>query len=193
MRTDSRITTFACPEPLCILQFREESEMIQHVVSTNHKYARTNTGMDKAVLCYAQQKHVQNLLLDTTTSGSNLNLNNVNRNYAQIFTRGWARKIRQAKRLTEKQKTFVTQLYLKGAASKIKLSAEQMADQMKDTMVDGEYYFRPEEYLDVKQIRSLISRLKKQDTETMQFSATCPDHEGILSYIDDIYDSVLDS
>lgn len=53
---------FPCPETLCILEFKTEDEMLCHVqCADNHQYVQIKSGMDKALLYYAQQKHLQNL------------------------------------------------------------------------------------------------------------------------------------
>lgn len=55
-------------------------------------------------------------------------------------------------------------LFDEGGAAKNKLSAEQMAQRMKDETIDGEFYFTPNEYLEPRQIRGLIAQLMKNET-----------------------------
>lgn len=166
--------------------------MISHTASGDHQYARTKTATDKAILYYAQQKHVLSSSTQTVTSPYLTDLEDSTKaNYLRIFTQGWARKVRVVKRFTPKQKDFIKHLYDRGALTKAKLSPEQMAQQLRDHMVDGKYFFKPEEYLQPKQIRGIISSLKKRDHATVEAVLGVSEDDGVVDHIEDICDSVL--
>lgn len=59
--TKNEHLNYPCREFLRVLEFNDENEMLHHVEGGNHQYAKINTGMDKAVAYYAQQKNVHNL------------------------------------------------------------------------------------------------------------------------------------
>lgn len=193
----SNSSRFVCPEALCMLDFQDESEMIAHVACGKHKYVKTASSLDEVVLFYAQQKQLYASNDSATPSGTSESMLDVedfcNENYKKKFIRGWARKVRRVRRLTEKQKGFITNLFNNGASSKTKLSAEQMAQAMKDHMVDGEYYFKPDEFMEPKQIRNLISRLKQNENQSKKSNNSLLEEDGILENIDEICDLLLDS
>lgn len=198
MMYDSRNSSkrFVCPETMCIMEFQDESELIAHVASGIHKYVKTASGLDKAILFYAQQKQLHASNEMATSSATSVPMLDVedfcNDKYKSVFTQGWARKVRRIRRLTDKQKSFITNLFKNGASSKTKLSAEQMAQLMKDKIIDGEHYFNPDELMEPKQIRNFISRLKKMESQPKNLDDRLLEEDGILENIDEICDSLLD-
>ncbi len=145
---------FSCPETLCILYFKTETEMFSHIATGAHKYVQKNV-IDEALLYYARQKHLK----CSSEEGTPSNYTNVERtivdhddvsiqNFVSIFPQGWARKVRRFRRWTPKQKSFIENLFQQGASNKVKFSAEQMAERMRDHMVDGAYYFYSDEYME---------------------------------------------
>src|ERR1700744_370208 len=143
--------------------------MFRHIETAAHEYATTKNTIDEALLYYAQQKQLQHLANEETSSiyaddkhmaTNDCEDNDITSNFVKMYAYGWARRVRRVRRLTDKQKTFIETLFNQGAAAKTKLSAEQMAERMH--MVDGKYYFHSDEYLETSQIRSLISRINKR-------------------------------
>lgn len=155
---------FQCPDVLCIMDFDSENDLFKHLDANSHEYIKTKTGMDKALLYYAQQKHLKNLVEGASVSNQSTAEYFIDDNsgFLNAFPKGWARKVRKKGRITVKQKAFIEDLFNWGASNKAKLSPEQMAERMREHMVDGAYYFRPEEFLLPNQIRSLISRINRQ-------------------------------
>lgn len=187
---------FICPEMLCISEFENENDMITHIASGSHKYPQIKTGMDKALLFYAQQKNVQNVPTQPTADYMQADcLADVNSTstalFHQTYTQGWARKVRRVVRMSSKQKDFIEQLFLKGATTKSKLSAEQMTERMKDEMIKGEYYFRPDEYLQTSQIRNLIARFKKLHYNPQNKLLVMSEDAGIEANIEEICDAIF--
>lgn len=168
MNCDSRKknTKYRCPDPLCISEFDSETDKNIHITADDHQYATPASGMDEAILCYATQKHIQNTSSHTPNS-SQMDIDDVdcfdlNHNeYLKVYVQGWARKKRIVQKVISKQKEFIEKLFINGARAKTKSSAEQMAERMKDELVDGSYYFLPTEYLDAKRIRNIITGLRK--------------------------------
>lgn len=97
------------------------------------------------------------------------------------------------KKITPKQREFIEKLFKNGTLSKVKLSAEQMADQMKDEMVDGNYYFSPIEYLDAKRIRNIIAGLRKKENSSSIAATPLSEDDSIEENLDEICESVLSS
>lgn len=112
--------------------------------------------------------------------------------FNKTYTQGWARKVRRVERMTSKQKNFIEQLFLKGTTQS-KLSAEQMTQRMRDEMVDGEYYFQPNEYLQASQIRNLIGRFKKRHYKPPNKLLVVSEYAGIEANIEEICDEILHS
>lgn len=187
--------SFPCSEPLCILQFNTESELHSHYATDNHQYVKTKTGIDKAILYFADQKHIQSVSTQETASEDmDVDQMRCNKPFLQTYCRGWARKIRKVCRFTVKQKEFIALLFKKGASTKNKLSAEQMAQMMKDEMVDGHHYFTPHEYLEPKRIRGLISQFKKKEVSQPESKVIAfSEEDGILHHMDEICDSLFES
>lgn len=189
-----------------MLQFSSESEVYDHVANGDHRYATAATGMDKAIVYYANQKHILN-----QDSNSYINESNdmvadddlSNTVFSTMYVNGWARKVRSVTKISSKQREFITKLFLNGANSRTKLSAEQMAERMKEEMVDGNYYFSPGEYMDPKRIRNLISTLKRkqQTSSTIErdperdnaddADGTLSEDEGIERNLESICDSMI--
>lgn len=69
-----------------------------------------------------------------------------------------------------------------------------MLDKMKNHMVNGQYYFCPDEYLQVSQIRNLISRIKnsKNHLEKKRYHAMLAD-DGVEKYLEEICDDALNN
>lgn len=42
-----------------LLEFSSECELQSHLVTGNHQYVKPKTGMDSAILYFADQKHIQ--------------------------------------------------------------------------------------------------------------------------------------
>lgn len=177
MAQDSRKQnlTFYCPTPLCILQF------------------------SNAILYYANQKFLLNIPSGDENS-NDMDVDNDGDNDSEIleiYGKGWARKVRMVKKLSPKRKEFFEKLFINGAKSKTKLSAEQMVEAMKDEIVDGKYYFSPAEYLDPKRVKSLIASLTKKQKllTTAEYSKKATkfvsQDDGIEHNIDAICDSIL--
>jgi hypothetical protein len=192
MMYDSRNSRkiFTCEEMLCIMEFENENDLITHVASGTHKYANVASGMDKAMLYYIKQKNIQSVSSEVASIDYINQETSKKIAFFKYFVQGWARKIRQVNRLSEKQTQYISQLFTNGESTKIKLSAEQMHQRMKHEMVGSDYYFRPDEYLEPKQIRGLISRLRIKIRNEVVEQLT--EDTGIENYIDDICDSVLD-
>lgn len=186
--------SFSCPEPLCISQFANEQDMNTHLASNSHRYPTVRTGIDQTLLYYARQKSIQFGATEVAAATSNdydmdIDDEDDNHTFGQTYGRGWARKLRKVNKITTKQKDFIEKLFKSGAATKTKLSAEQMAELMHNEMVDGVYYFLPQEYLEPKRIRNLICRLDNQVIK----NRTTPVYgdDNFESYIDDVCDSVI--
>lgn len=102
--------------------------------------------------------------------------------------------MRSVGKISAKQRQFVEDLFHRGAATKQKLSAEQIAQKMKDHFVNGNFYFTPEEYLQTTQIRGLIARIKKKTSDkSREIDWTMSEDDGIESNVDEIVHSVLHS
>lgn len=197
MMLDSRKgnTTFNCADPLCILQFSNEADMNDHMASDEHHYATAKTGVDAAILYYARQKHIQHASSSRTAVSNLMDVDDDDlhdSDYFRFYSKGWARKVRTVQKITDKQKEFIQKLFNDGATSKTKLSPEQMASRMKDEIVDGNYYFSPAEYLDVKRIRNIISGLRRKE-KISYVPALLSQNNDINNNIDEIIDSLLDS
>lgn len=192
--TRNQCQSYPCPEDLCILEFKNENDMLHHVETENHHYAKIKTGMDKALLYYAQQKHVQNVCIEDPIPRFMEVEDDLITELHKIYFRGWARKVRTVGKISPKQRQFIETLFHSGASSKKKLSAEQMAEKMKNHTLDGHYYFSPSEYLQVSQIRSLINRIKQKKSPLQQFTVTnMPEDDGIEENLDEILDFLLHS
>lgn len=104
---------------------------MSHIENDAHKYARTTNRMDEALVYYAQQKNLNASSDEARTSNSEdfMSIDSLEddiiHNFADIYFQGWARRVRKARRLTEKQKTFIEGLFRHGALRRMKLSAEQ--------------------------------------------------------------------
>ena len=59
-----------CPEALWICEFESEDDAINHVSTGNHKYAKIQNGIDKALSYFVQQKHILNIRNDSTSPGN---------------------------------------------------------------------------------------------------------------------------
>jgi hypothetical protein len=185
---------FACTEILCILEFTSEDDLINHISAGKHQYARIKSGMDNAILYYANQKQLQHST-EATTSRSSLLIADESKllDYSRIYMKGWARKVRRVKKITAKQKNFILKLFSKGSLAKSKLSADQMAQLMKEEMVDGNYYFSPDECMEATKIRNLISRFKKGQGESAPKLIALTEEDGIDYNMDEICDSLFES
>lgn len=167
--------------------------MYEHINSGLHKYVTIKNATDEAILYYAQQKHLQYSIdhpMDEESSLLYINEDSVTMSkFRTAYPQGWARKIRRVRKLTEKQTQFIEDLYHRGAMTKTKLFAEQMAEKMQEHMVGGAYYFSSYEFLEPGQIRSLISRINKRQTMRLQ---ELNEDDGIDENIDAIC-SVIDN
>lgn len=144
---------------------------------------------------YAHQKHIQSTSSNVANS-IEVDVYDIlnDSDYSKTYVKGWARKIRTVRKITPKQKEFIENLFKNGAQSKTKLSAEQMSELMKEEMVDGSYYFSPDEYLEPKRIRSLITTLKKKESgKKPTASQNLSEGDGIEQNLEEICNSVLDS
>lgn len=150
--------------------------------------------MDNALLYYVQQNE-----FDLASTSGNMMIDDVDEDewssgLNKIYPQGWARKTIKMRRLLPKQKAFIETLFHEGAATKTKLSAEQMSQRMKNHIVNGEYYIKPEEYMQITQIRNLISRITKQSKNTAQANLVeLTEDEGIEQNLDEICDIGLHS
>lgn len=65
----------------------------------------------------------------------------------------------------------------------------QMVDEMQNHIVDDDYYFHADEYLQPSQIRSLISRIATQYKSQKSQQPTIPmsEYDGIEANMDEIY------
>lgn len=169
--------------------------MYSHIEAEAHQYVKVKNTTDEALLYYAKQKHLQYLPHqdEGTSTLYSEQCNNSMQTFSEAYPQGWARKIRRVRRLTEKQKQFIEKLFQQGAATKSKLSAEQMSDRMRDHMINGEYYFSPDEYLEPSQIRSLISRINKQNKSQQQSTTIMSEDDGIAQNLDEICSHMIDS
>lgn len=80
-------------------------------------------------------------------------------------------------------------MFTQGAATNSKLSAEQMYEKMKNSKISGNYFFQPHEYLQVKQIRNLVSRIKKKCDKKHQIHMS--EDDGIETNLEEICESEL--
>lgn len=182
----NRHSTITCPETLCMLDFDNESDLLSHLESNAHQYAKTQNTIDEAIVYYAQQKHLQASSQEPSTSTHSTHVHDSIDNFGSHYPVGWARKVRRNRRLTEKQKLFITELFLQGTSSKTKLSAEQMAVRMREHTVAGDFYFSPNEYLEPSQIRTLIYRINKKYKSGEPQLCAMSEEDGIDEYMEEI-------
>lgn len=183
--------TYPCPEVLCILEFKNEPDMLRHIETASHQYAHIKTGMDRAISHYVQQKDVQNLCNEEAMPYYKEVEDESRTDLHKVYFRGWARKVKTVGKISPKQKHFIETLFHNGPITKTKLSAEQMVAKMKNHTVNGHYFFTPSEYLQVSQVRSLISRIKKKYDPTRIVPMS--EDDGIAENLDEICDFLLES
>lgn len=180
---------FHCLNSLCISTFPNENDLNDHIANEDHHYAIAKSAIDKAILYYASQKQIQ------SSSSKAVNSNEMDddltdNDYTKLYVKGWARKVRTVIKITNRQREFIEKLFKN---SKAKLSPEQMAERMKEEIVDGDYYFTPVEYLQPKRIRSLISSLNKKNQQSLLVQQNLSEDDGIEQNLEEICDYVLDS
>jgi hypothetical protein len=187
---------FQCPDVLCLLEFESENLLNSHIVTNIHSYAKIKTGTDKALMYYTQQKNIFNTSTEISPTQSSNYVNNATQTlFSKIYVHGWARKVRRVKNISQKQKDFIGKLFWEGTTN-FKLSAEQMAQRMKDEMLNGKYYFHPQEYMDAGRIRNMISRLKKEQRQNEQPKAKIfhqSEDDGLEANIDEICNDFINS
>ena len=95
-----------CPEALWICEFESEDDAINHVSTGNHKYAKIQNGIDKALSYFVQQKHILNIRNDSTSPGNLAHSVESANSFCKRYPQGWARKIRKVDLQKSKNNTL---------------------------------------------------------------------------------------
>lgn len=192
-QTQPRIM-ITCPDPLCITTFTNENERLLHMSNQNHQYAKNQKGMDKALTYYIDQKNIRidTCTQETLNSQKIIVENSDSQDFFSFHKKGWARKQRKSVRFSKKQKDFISKLFYEGSSTNNKLSAEQMATQMKNFKENEAFYFSPDEYLMPSQIRGLLTKLTllSKGKNPSKRSARY-EEDGLLEDVDMIVNALL--
>jgi hypothetical protein len=96
-----------------------------------------------------------------------------------IEYRGWALPHRKKPvRLTDKQKNWLTDLFVQGERTRRKITPNKAADLMKTVKRDHKKIFHPKEYLKNTQIMGFFSRLARNRTQVMTSTTAAAEEES---------------
>ena len=152
---------FFCPEEGCIRSFQRFSSLQRHLDYGSHKYALEHeTLYDKAVLAYAA-KLEQGATAEVPEIPTAADIHLQQPLQESVLRMGWALKsTKQRKRLSEKQKKYLLDIYLIGESTGYKAEPAAVAKSMrKSKNSDGDLLFEASEFLTPQQIASFFSRL----------------------------------
>lgn len=149
---------FVCRTAQCQAVFPNQSDLLQHQSIGKHTFIQPKTNMDRAREYFVKQKNehvvefaaIEQSAFDISKETSPEQKSQ----FLAQFKQGWARPKRKVVKFTDKQKTYIRNLYKEGEKSKNKkIDYHQMADMMKK-----EKKFAPNERLNPEQIKGLVRR-----------------------------------
>ena len=178
-------TLFTCPEEGCVKTFQRFSSLHKHLDGGSHKYALERESLlDKAMLRYAEN-------LESGASSIEENVEAIiSEEYEEVSFAKVGRAIKHAhtsrRRLNDKQKNYIIELFLFGEKTGRKADASEVSKTMRKARnEDGSLLFQSDEYLTSMQITSFFSRLaaKKsvQVSSSTSYLADEDDRDDLLS------------
>ena len=150
---------FFCPEEGCVKSFQRYSSLQNHLDCGKHKYAlERETLLDKAILMYAS-KLEQGSVCSVPQLSEGISTD-ISADTPVGLKMGWALKsTKEYKRLSEKQKTYLLDIYQVGEETGQKADPVTVSRTMKKARLSsGEPMFTATEYLTAQQIASFFSR-----------------------------------
>ena len=150
---------FFCREESCTRSFQRFSSLQKHLDYGSHKYAlERETLYDKAMLGYAAK-----LEQGATAEVPEIRIADIHleQPHESVLQKGWALKsTKQRKRLSEKQKKYLLDVYQIGESTGHKAEPASVARSMRMSKnSDGSLLFDPSEFLTPQQITNFFSRL----------------------------------
>lgn len=181
LERSSQQSLFMCRVQQCKSVFFTENDLLEHQSKGEHTLITPKSTMDKVKEIFVEQKNVHFSDFESVAA-SCINLcDEITSNQLELYNNqymlGWARPYRKSVKFSEKQKTFVKNLFEQGERSKQnKKTANQISDLMKLHKENGQPYFSAQEQLSVSQIKGLIRRFTVEKQKKLQST----------DYLDDI-------
>ncbi|CAH1248588.1 Hypp8275 [Branchiostoma lanceolatum] len=176
---------FHCPEPGCVATFHLTNKLEEHMDVGEHlKELERESAYDKIRKQWAQAvtgiAHGPGLASQSLGETSRVDAVGSSR----VVSEGWA--IRTAKggqRMSDKTKTYLTDIFNQGATSGQKADAAQVALDMQHAKgSDGKLLLQPSEWRTAKQITSYFARLsaaqRQESTESVDTDMEAIEKEG---------------
>jgi hypothetical protein len=148
---------FPCPVDGCIKLYQRYSNLESHVLHGECQLVEEKLNLfDKAKVCYREK-----LLHGSTSVPSLISNTFASPPSSDSLSKGWALKTgKQAKRFSEKQKTYLDQKFNVGQETGHKVDGITVSQNMRYAKdVNGDHLFDVAEFLTAQQINSYFSRL----------------------------------
>ena len=160
---DKGVTILECPEENCVCTFEKMEALNTHLLGQLHSSEDTHIldSKSKMRLYFAEYMSKTASSEATTPSSSAIQTESASGHsgdVSNIECKGWALPHRKKPvRLTEKQKKWLTDMFVEGERTRRKKTPNKVADLMKTVRHEGKKIFHPREYLKNTQIMGFFS------------------------------------